>query len=221
MAMQAFDFVHLNTEHNCLLQIGGSDQWANITAGVDLGRKMSLTKGVERPQMFGLSYPLLTNSDGVKMGKTEKGALWLDAAKTSAYDFYQYLINVHDNDVEKLLTYFTNLKIDDIKSKCSADIIAAKKFMATALTELVHGSNAEITVIPTETVTVQSGANIVDILSFTSIVASKRIARELIADGAILIDGERITEPNYVPNKSTFIVKKGKKTLLKLTVVDI
>ncbi|MEN6365649.1 MAG: tyrosine--tRNA ligase [Thermoguttaceae bacterium] len=111
MLLQAYDFVYLNQWHGCTLQIGGSDQWGNITAGIDLCRRM---RGVE---LHGLTIPLLTKSDGtkkVKMGKTERGALWLDAEKTSPYDFYQYWLNVADEDVERCLKYFTDLDANEI-----------------------------------------------------------------------------------------------------------
>jgi tyrosyl-tRNA synthetase len=107
MLLQAYDFVHLHEFANCTLQIGGSDQWGNITAGIDLARRMS---GV---QLHALTCPLLTKSDGTKMGKTESGALWLDANKTSPHEFYQYWVNVEDADVRLCLCYFTDLDRDD------------------------------------------------------------------------------------------------------------
>ena len=214
MLMQSFDFIHLNNTLGCTLQIGGSDQWANILAGVELGRKMSLENGKPRPLMMGFCYPLLTNSEGVKMGKTEKGVLWVNSDKTSPYEFYQHFYNVADEDVEKLLMFFTDLPPAEIKAMCKNDIIAAKKYMATAITQKIHGEFALD--IPTETVDAGKGATLVDILALTSIIKSKREARELIEGGAILVDDEKIADVNYCPIKKEFLVKKGKKTFLKI-----
>ncbi len=138
MLLQAYDFVHLNQEHGCELQVGGSDQWGNITAGIDLGRRMHSV------QLYGMTSPLLTKTDGTKMGKTESGAIWLDPAKTSPYDFYQYWYNVNDEDVSKCLRFLTDLtkqEIEDLDAAREAD--AAKResqtALATLLTKLVHG----------------------------------------------------------------------------------
>jgi tyrosyl-tRNA synthetase len=231
MLMQGYDFIHLNDKYNCTLQIGGSDQWSNILAGVDLSRKMALENGKPRPLMFGLCFPLLTNTEGIKMGKTEKGALWVNPNKTSAYDFYQYFVNVADADVERLLIFFTDEPINQIKNMCQKNIVDAKKFMATKITEYVHGEKAGAEAqcmaqqlfsglgndAPTETITAPT-RQLVDILSLTSIIKSKREARELIESGAIQIDGERITDVNATINKTEFLVKKGKKTFLKVIV---
>jgi tyrosyl-tRNA synthetase len=235
MLMQAYDFIHLNNEHGCILQIGGSDQWANILAGVELGRKMAFADGKARPEMFALTSPLLTNFEGKKMGKTEKGALWVSAEKTSVYDFYQYFINVADVDVEKLLLFFTDLPVKQIKEMCKINIIESKKVMAFAVTEKVHGTaeaakardlsvqlfstGAAPADTPTESVKLPKGSSITDILAATSIISSKREARELLAAGAILIDGEKIVDANFVPTKNEFIIKKGKKTFLKIKLV--
>jgi tyrosyl-tRNA synthetase len=216
MLMQAYDFVHLNDDFGCALQIGGSDQWGNITAGVELSRKMSFANGQERPVMFGLTFPLLTKADGTKMGKTESGALWLDPQKTSAYEFYQYFINADDRDVEKLLLYFTELPPEEIHKMCVHDIISAKKFMATAVTEKIHGK-FELE-MPTEVVHAPSGANLVDILALSSIISSKREAREMIQNGAILVDDEKVTDINFAVTKKEFVVKKGKKTFLRVQI---
>ena len=104
MLLQAYDFVHLSREHGCLIQAGGSDQWGNITAGIDLGRRML------GRQLFGITAPLLTTSDGRKMGKTESGAIWLDEGRTSPYQFYQYWRNVEDADVMRCIAYLTEIE---------------------------------------------------------------------------------------------------------------
>lgn len=140
MLLQAYDFVHLNKKYNCELQIGGSDQWGNVTAGIDLGRRM-LGK-----QLYGITCPLLTKSDGGKMGKTESGAVWLSAERTSPYEFYQYLINVSDDDVAKCLRFLTELDHDEIEAldksrNEEAHKRDSQKRLAESLTELIHGSD--------------------------------------------------------------------------------
>lgn len=138
MLLQAYDFVNLAKTHNCRIQAGGSDQWGNITAGIDLGRRM-LGK-----QLFGITAPLLTTSDGRKMGKTESGAVWLDPERTSPYAFYQYWINVADEDVMRCLAYLTEIEraeYDELEDKTKNDPgqRTAQKRLAQWLTELVHG----------------------------------------------------------------------------------
>ena len=126
MLMQGFDFVHLNDEFGCVLEIGGSDQWGNIIAGVDLSRKMAIMEGSDRPQLMGLTCPLLTNANGIKMGKTEKGTLWVSREKSSSFDFFQHFVNCMDEDVERLLRFFTKLPVEEIVSMCNKDIVKAK-----------------------------------------------------------------------------------------------
>ena len=138
MLLQAYDFVHLNADLDCEIQVGGSDQWGNITAGIDLARRL---RGV---QLYGMTCPLLTKSDGTKMGKTESGALWLDADKTSPYHFYQYWINLDDADVDKCLRFFTDLDEEQISGVVAEHETAPEKrqgqrTLATELTRLVHG----------------------------------------------------------------------------------
>jgi len=138
MLLQAYDFVHLYQHYDCRLQAGGSDQWGNITAGIDLARRLH---GV---QLYGLTCPLLTKSDGTKMGKTESGALWLSAEKTSPYQFFQYWINLDDADVGPCLRFFTELDCDEIQSVLAAHSAdpgkrEAQRRLARELTLLVHG----------------------------------------------------------------------------------
>jgi tyrosyl-tRNA synthetase len=140
MLLQAYDFVYLNEHYGCELQAGGSDQWGNITAGIDLGRRI---RGV---QLHGITCPLLTKSDGSKMGKTESGALWLAAEKTSPYSFYQYWYNTQDADVGKCLRYFTDLaqsQVEELENQHAANPgqRAAQKRLAADLTRLVHGED--------------------------------------------------------------------------------
>jgi len=138
MLLQAYDFVHLNEKYDCELQIGGSDQWGNVTAGIDLGRRM-LSK-----QLYGITCPLLTKSDGAKMGKTESGAIWLSAERTSPYEFYQYWIRVDDEDVGMCLRFLTELSEEEIKALDDARAAApheraSQKKLAESLTKLIHG----------------------------------------------------------------------------------
>jgi tyrosyl-tRNA synthetase len=138
MLLQAYDFVHLNQEFGCELQVGGSDQWGNITAGIDLGRRMHSAR------LYGLTSPLLTKTDGTKMGKTESGAVWLDPNRTSPYQFYQYWVNVADEDAGQCLRFLTELTADDVKilddsRESDPGRKESQKRLATELTRLVHG----------------------------------------------------------------------------------
>ncbi len=140
MLLQAYDFVHLNQKYDCELQIGGSDQWGNVTAGIDLGRRM-LSK-----QLYGITCPLLTKSDGAKMGKTESGAIWLSPERTSPYEFYQYWIRVDDEDVGMCLRFLTELSQEEIKALDDARATApheraSQKQLAESLTRLIHGQS--------------------------------------------------------------------------------
>lgn len=235
--MQAYDFVHLNDKYNCILQIGGSDQWGNITAGTDLSRKMNYLDGTPRPLMMGLTCPLLTNANGVKMGKTEKGTLWVSRDKTSAFEFYQHFVNCMDQDVERLLRFFTKIDVNEIKKMCEEDIVKAKKLMAYEVTKLVHGEeeaksavetannlfasgNADSANMPTETIKAQGQMNILDFLASLSIISSKSEARRLLEQNGIMINNEKKNNMNEMLDMSQkeFIVKKGKKTFVKVIV---
>lgn len=238
MLMQAFDFVHLNDKFNCVLQIGGSDQWGNICAGVELSRKMNFKDEKRRTLMMGLTCPLLTNAEGVKMGKTEKGTLWVSRDKTSSFDFFQHFVNCLDADVERLLRFFTKIDVEEIKKMCKQDIVKAKKLMAFEVTKLVHGEtealkaqktaqnlfeNGNISTenMPTETIDKVGEINILDFLSNLSIIKSKSEARRLIEQGGIEIDNIRKNDINeiLILNKSQeLIIKKGKKTFIKVIV---
>lgn len=238
MLMQSFDFVHLNDKFNCVLQIGGSDQWGNICGGVELSRKMNFKDGTQRPLMMGLTCPLLTNADGVKMGKTEKGTLWVSREKTSAFDFYQHFVNCLDADVERLLKFFTKFNVEDIKQMCQQDIVKAKKVMAFEVTKLVHGEEEALKAqqtaqnlfehgkintenMPTETINAVGNISILDLLSKLSIIKSKSEARRLIEQGGIEIDHQKKSDFNetITLNKGQeLVVKKGKKTFVKIKI---
>lgn len=238
MLMQAFDFIHLNNTFGCILQIGGSDQWGNIVAGVDLSRKMNFADGKERQLMMGLTCPLLTNAEGVKMGKTEKGTLWVSREKTSSFDFFQHFVNCLDADVERLLRFFTHIDVETIKEMCTTDIVKAKKLMAFEVTKLVHGEEEALKAqeiaqnlfenkqgvsenMPTEEIENLNKLNILDFLAKLSIISSKSEARRLIEQGGIVINNEKkqyITEILDLATTKEFIVKKGKKTFLKVLI---
>jgi tyrosyl-tRNA synthetase len=238
MLMQAFDFVHLNDCFGCVLQIGGSDQWGNIVAGVDLSRKINSTNGKQRPLMMGLTCPLLTNANGVKMGKTEKGTLWVSREKTSAFDFFQHFVNCLDVDVERLLRFFTRLNIDLIKDMCKTDIVKAKKLMAFEVTKLVHGEeeaqkaqklsedlfNGKLSSndnMSMEKIASCESSNVVDFLARTSLAKSKGEARRLIEQGGIVVDGVKLKDITQSINLNAgkqIVLKKGKKTFLKVIV---
>lgn len=238
MLMQAFDFVHLNDKFGCVLEIGGSDQWGNIIAGVDLSRKMSNKEGNERPLMMGLTCPLLTNANGVKMGKTEKGTLWVSRDKSSSFDFFQHFINCMDEDVERLLRFFTRIPVCDIQNMCKEDIVKAKKRMSFEVTKLVHGEEEALNVlktseelfgkkslndenIPSINVRIDgSTVSSLDLIAMTSVVSSKSEARRLIEQNGIEINGVKVKWDDVIDvlNNREIIIKKGKKTFLKVII---
>lgn len=234
MLMQAFDFVHLNDKFNCVLQIGGSDQWGNIVAGVDLSRKMNFVDGTERPLMMGLTCPLLTNAEGVKMGKTEKGTLWVSRDKTSSFEFFQHFVNCLDADVERLLRFFTKINVDDIKKMCEENIVEAKKRMAFEVTRLVHGEKEALKALETSnnlfskkmidenmpTIEIEvSGEimNVIDFIATSGLISSKSEIRRLINQQGILLDDNKVKIDDLVDlTKKEHVLKKGKKNFLKV-----
>lgn len=233
MLMQSYDFLHLYNEYGCKLQMGGNDQWSNIIGGVDLIRKIG------KDDSFGLTFKLLTTKEGKKMGKTEKGALWLDSKKTSPYEFYQYWRNIEDSSVEnvlKMLTFLPMDKINELSSLKDEKINDAKKIAAFEITKLVHGedeakkaeeaSNAlfngqgSLDNMPT-TKLEDINISIVDAIVITGIAPSKGQARTLINQGGISLNDEKITDTTYVLSENDFsdgyaILKKGKKIFHKL-----
>ena len=238
MLMQAFDFVHLNDTFDCVLEIGGSDQWGNIIAGVDLSRKMSNKDGEERPLMMGLTCPLLTNANGVKMGKTEKGTLWVSREKSSSFDFFQHFVNCLDEDVERLLRFFTKLPVKEIEAMCKENIVEAKKLMAFEVTKLVHGEDEAKKVLKTSEElftnkgisesnmpTIEIGVreemiSIIDLLAISKIVSSKSEARRLLEQNGIEVNGKKakLEDVIDIKNNKEIILKKGKKTFLKVLI---
>ena len=238
MLMQAFDFVHLNKEFGCKLQIGGSDQWGNIIAGVDLSRKIGFSEGKKIDPLFGLVCPLLIKADGEKMGKTATGTLWVSRDKTSTFEFFQAWMNSFDEDVERSLSFFTRMDIEDIKELCKKDIREAKKLLAFEVTKLVHGEEEAIKArktseelfsnkgisdnMPTITLSKDKlNINVVDLLVETNLVTSKSEARRLIEQNGISINQIKVNSVNDLITKESLtenfiIIQKVKKIFLKV-----
>ncbi|MBA8777970.1 tyrosine--tRNA ligase [Staphylococcus schleiferi subsp. coagulans] len=225
--LQAIDFGHLNREYDCRIQIGGSDQWGNITSGIELMRRMF---GVN--DAYGLTIPLVTKADGKKFGKSESGTVWLDKEKTSPYEFYQFWINTTDEDVIKFLKYFTFLSQDEIADlevavQREPHLRKAQTTLAESVTRFIHGEDAleeakrisqalfkgDLKALTSQEI--KSGfkdvpqvtlsreiTNIVDALVETKISPSKRQAREDVNNGAIYINGERQQSLDYTLSES-------------------
>ncbi len=235
MLMQSYDFLMLNRKYDCKIELGGDDQWSNILGGIELCRKK------DQKQTYGMTFTLLTNSEGKKMGKTQSGALWLDANKTSPYDFYQYWVNVDDADVIKCLKLLTFLPLQEIEVMAQykdAEINKAKRVLAYEVTKLVHGeeeatkaqeaalalfgggsNNADM---PTTEITdADLGKTILDIMLIAGLIPSKGEGRRLVQQGGVSVDGNKVTDFNMVIDCSVFnngeiIVKKGKKVFHKI-----
>ena len=238
MLMQAYDFVHLNKEYGCRLQIGGSDQWGNILAGADLSRKIGYSEGKKIDPLYGFTCPLLIKADGEKMGKTATGTLWVSRDKTTPFDFFQAWINSYDEDVERSLSFFTRMEIDEIKELCKNDIREAKKLLAYEVTKLVHGeeeakkaketaeelfSNKGVSEnMPSVKLSADKlDINILDLLTEINIVSSKSEGRRLIEQNGISINQVKESNIDRVITKDDFkdgnlIVQKGKKVFLKV-----
>lgn len=232
MLMQSYDFLHLYNTYGCKLQMGGNDQWSNILGGVDLIRRIG------HSDSFGLTFKLLTTKEGKKMGKTEKGALWLDANKTSPYEFYQYWRNIDDADVKKVLSLLTFLPMDEVNRLSSLkdeQINEAKKVAAFEITKLIHGEEeakkaeesakalfegqGSLENMPTSKV--EENISILDAIITAGMAPSKGQARTLISQGGITLNDEKISDVNYVLSDDDFkdgyaILRKGKKVYHKL-----
>ena len=228
MLMQSYDFLVLNREYGCKLQLGGDDQWSNILSGADLIRRK------EQREAFGMTFALLLTSDGKKMGKTEKGTVWLDAKKTSPYDFYQYWRNVADSDVEKCLALLTFVPMDEIRSLCAyADerINAAKTILAYEVTAQVHGRGeadkakaaAEMLFsgageggsVPETEIPAAEGL-FIDLLSRCGLTGSRGEGRRLINQGGVFVNGEKVLDEFMPVTEELFhggamMIRKGKK----------
>ncbi len=232
MVMQAYDFLELNRRYGCKLEMGGDDQWSNIIAGVELNRRKN------NVAVYGLTNKLLTKSDGKKMGKTAGGALWLDAEKTSPYEFYQYWRNVDDADVEKCLSLLTFLPMEEVHRLSSLEgsaINEAKTVLAYEVTKIVHGEEeankakkaAEAlfggagSTQDMPTVAAETGKKLLDVLTAGKVFASKSEGRRLIQQNGLSLNDAKVTDVDYILQDSDFtdgeaIVKKGKKKYFKL-----
>lgn len=238
MLMQAYDFVHLNKTYGCELEWGGADQWGNIIAGVELGRKLNFANNENRTYI-GATNPLLLTPEGKKMGKTSRGAIWIDKDKISAFDFYQGVFQTPDACVEMMFALFTDVPMITVKKLIAEDIVKAKKKMAFEITKFVRGeedakkaeqasndvfSKGEISEnMPTINFSaneLKNGLLITEFLEKTKICPSKSEARRLIEQGGILIDDEKINNFNLVLKKTqTFVVKRGKKFVVKINLL--
>lgn len=232
MIMQSYDFLELYRKYNCKMQMGGNDQWSNIIGGVDLIRK------VENASAYGLTFTLLTTSEGNKMGKTESGAIWLDAEKTPPYDFYHYWRNVDDRDVEKCLALLTFLPMDEVKRLGALEgskINMAKETLAYELTKMVHGEEeamkaqatartlfskgTDLESVPATEMTgarIAEGISILDLLMETGLTSSRGEGRRLVQQGGLYIGEDRVESIDLVISEKDFVngslmLRKGKK----------
>ena len=233
MLMQSYDFLYLHDKYNCKMQIGGNDQWSNIIGGVELIRNI----GSE--DSFGLTFRLLTTAEGKKMGKTEKGALWLNPEKTSPYEFYQYWRNIGDTEVRKvlsLLTFLPDEEVNRLSELKDEKINEAKKVAAYEITKLIHGEEEAQKAVEASEALFGNGGNldsmpttkiedvnisILDALVLVGIAPSKGQAKTLIAQGGISLNDNKIEDISYKLTESDFaegyaILRKGKKVYHKL-----
>ena len=230
MLMQAYDFLMLSRKYGAKIELGGDDQWSNILAGIDLCRRK------DQKQVYGMTFTLLTNSEGKKMGKTAAGAVWLDPKKTTPYDFYQYWVNVDDADVIKCLKLLTFVPMDEIhemETWKDAKINEAKRILAYEVTKLVHGADEADKVkaaaeavfggggvsadMPTSVIPDVVGMGVLDMLVSTGLVPSKGEARRLVQQNGLSINDAKYTDVNGsvtadMLTDEGMIIKKGKKT---------
>ena len=238
MIMQAYDFYKLHKDYNCIMEMGGDDQWSNMLAGVELIRRK------DQKPAFCMTCTLLTTSDGRKMGKTEKGALWLDPEKCSPYDFYQYWRNVDDADVEKCLALLTFLPMDEVRrlgAYKDEKINEAKKVLAYEVTKLIHGQEeadkavkatealfgggADLEHVPTLEITeADKTAKLVDLLTVQKVFSSKREARQMIAQRGLYLNNEVVEDaelaltPELFAEDGGVLIRKGKKKYFRIVV---
>ena len=232
--LQSYDFLMLHQKFNCCLQIGGDDQWGNIVAGVDLVRRKT------GHEVYGLTFPLITRSDGKKMGKSEKGAVFLDKTLTSVFDFFQYWRNVADADVARFMRLFTFLPLDEIERLCSADINTAKEKLAWEVTKENHGKleadtalagakaafggggdTAAVPAVHIKRALLEKGCNIVDLFSEAGLGSSKSDIRRLIQQGGASVNGKTVTDVAFcissgeLDEKGELVLRSGKKKLVR------
>jgi tyrosyl-tRNA synthetase len=223
MILQAYDFLELSRRVGCRAQFGGSDQWGNIVNGIELGRR------IDGRELYGVTTPLITTADGSKMGKTAQGAVWLDEALLSPYDYWQFWRNAHDGDVGRFLKLFTDLSLEDIgrlESLGGAEVNQAKIVLATEATALLHGREAALTAEQTAsetfaggagedlpTLSVGEGMNIVHALTALGFTPSNKEAKRKIAEGAVRVDDVVVNDPGLVltPRDQPLKISLGKK----------
>lgn len=233
--LQSYDFLMLHQKHHCCLQIGGDDQWGNIVAGVDLVRRKT------GDEVFGLTFPLITRSDGKKMGKSEKGALFLNKEMTPVFDFFQYWRNVDDADVRRFMLLFTFLPIEEVDRICAGNINEAKERLAWEVTKEIHGKDeadtalagakaafgggGDKTAMPTMKINrsvFEQGISIVDLFVQSGLCATKSDARRLIEQGGALVTGKSVTDFKTVITAATLdeagelILRAGKKRFSRI-----
>lgn len=240
MLMQSYDFLVLNRKYDCQMELGGDDQWSNILGGLELCRKS------DGKSVYGMTFTLLTTSEGKKMGKTESGAVWLDPAKTTPYEFYQYWRNISDNDVEKCLALLTFLPMEEVRrlgSLTDAGINQAKAILAFEVTKIVHGeeeadkakeaaealfggkgSSDNIPFIEVKAAELEAGIKITDLLVLSELTPSKSEARRAVQQGGVAINENKVTSFDYTVGKSDLVegemlLQKGKKSFVKIKVV--
>jgi tyrosyl-tRNA synthetase len=238
MIMQGYDFLELNRRHNCELQLGGNDQWSNIIAGVNLVRKS------EQREVYGLTFKLLTTSAGIKMGKTEKGAIWIDPEKTSPYEMFQYFRNIDDADVENCLALLTFLPMDEVRRLGNlegAEINKAKEILAFEFVKIVHGQEeankaleatqalfsggGNLEEAPSSEVSkekIQAGLELLEVMVEAGLLQSKGEGKRLIKQNGITFKDEKVKDPFYKLTLEDFesgsaMIKKGKKVFHRLT----
>ena len=238
MLLQSYDFYHLYQNFDCTIQLGGDDQWSNMLGGVALVRKLSQQKA------FCITSPLLTNSEGKKMGKTESGAVWLDPNKTSPYDFFQYWRNTADADVVKCLKFMTFVpmeEVDRLATFIGKDINQAKERLAFEVTKIVHGEDeankcldqaksvfakgsagADAPVVKISAQKLGNGIDIITLMDLGQIIKTRSEARRLIQQGGLSINGEKVLEIDHqvTPQmlEKEFVLKKGKKKFFKIEI---
>ena len=239
MIMQSYDFWKLHHDYGCVMELGGDDQWSNMLGGVELIRRK------DQQPAYCMTCKLLTTSDGRKMGKTEKGALWLDPEKTSPYEFYQYWRNVNDSDVKNCMSLLTFLPMEEIHRLCDVEgaaINEAKKVLAYEVTKLVHGEEEarkaqeatealfggaanNLANVPTIEITAdQTTAKVIDVLTAAKVFSSKREARQMINQGGLTVGEAVLTDPEAALSADLFdadkslLIRKGKKKYFRLVV---
>jgi len=234
--LQSYDFLELYRRHGCRLQIGGDDQWGNIVAGIELIRR------VEGGECFGLTFPLIMTSDGKKMGKTEKGALFLDPEMTSPYDFFQYWRNVTDSDVGRFLRMFTFLPVAECDSLASGDINAAKARLAWEVTAVIHGkaeadkaleaakaafgSGGDLSQVPSRVLAraeLEKGYGVLDLFVYAGLAPSKSEARRLVQQGGAIVNDRKVSDEKAQLDLAwvedgALLLRAGKKRVFRLIV---